>query len=135
MSVPSRFLIFVDGRPLPMPSPGSLEDGYRCIAEIEGGDPPAIFELRQEEYGPGQLVSGPFALGRHRVEDLSLRPKPIIWVKAEDIHSLQPLEVRDRGNGNEIIFQGRQGIILQEGKLFSPLLDDHPPAKVELRAA
>ncbi|KAF4993158.1 hypothetical protein FGRMN_6643 [Fusarium graminum] len=134
MSVPPRFHILVDGRPVPMPSPGSLEEGYRCIAEIEGDGPPAVFELRQE-YGPGQLVSGPFALGRHQVEDRSLMPKPVFWVKAEHVESLQPLEVKDRGNGNEILFQGGQGIILRDGKLFSPIMDDYPPARIELRAA
>ncbi|KAM0350570.1 hypothetical protein ACHAPU_003054 [Fusarium lateritium] len=136
MPVPPRFHIFVDGRPLPLPTPESVEDGYRCVAEMEGGRPPAVFEMNpSSDFGPSQLVSGPFALGRHQVEDRSLMPKPLVWVKREYIQSLQPLDIKDRGNGNEILFQGGQGIILQDGKLFSPMLPDFPPASVELRAA
>lgn len=107
MSLPNRFTIFVGGRPVVSPENQGDEDEY-FQAEAGGPHPgprPAVFEAQPSPDGL-QLISGEFALGRHRVEDLSLRPKRVGWCKRDHSHMLQPIEVRPGRDGPELRFSG-----------------------------
>lgn len=115
MSLPSRFSIYIDGRPVAIPQ--EPQENHHPIFDAQAGNPgagtpPAVFEV-QEGQGGIQLVSGSYALGRFQVEDMSLMPKRVGWCKRDEAQMLQPIHVRNEGNGPELSFSG----MLMSGQL------------------
>ncbi|KAG5660052.1 hypothetical protein KAF25_003574 [Fusarium avenaceum] len=133
MSLPNRFIIFIDGRPVVSPeNHGDREEYFQ--AEAGGphpGPPPAVFEVRPVPGGLN-LVSGEYALGRHQVEDRSLMPKRVGWCKRDHSQMLQPVQVRPGNDGLELSFSGAKLAVI-ENKLFTPLLDHEQSQRVEIR--
>jgi hypothetical protein len=107
MSLPGRFAIFVGGRPVVRPEgQGDEEEYFQARAGgPNSGPPPAVFEVQPFDEGL-QLVSGEYALGRYRIEDLSLMPKRVGWCKRNQAHMLQPVQIRQGGSGPELSFSG-----------------------------
>ncbi|KAF4345036.1 hypothetical protein FBEOM_910 [Fusarium beomiforme] len=131
MSLPGKFIIVVDGKPVANPQ----ENGEPFI-QAQSGDPPAIFELRG-----GRLISGDWALGRLHFEDRSLLPKRLLWRRKEEVEELQPVQVEEYGGPPELKFSGigyhpivsytmiltagnaGAGLAFIDDKLFAPLLE------------
>ncbi|KAM0231669.1 hypothetical protein ACHAP5_010985 [Fusarium lateritium] len=133
MSLPSRFTIFVDGRPVVSPESQASEEEY-FQAQAGGptsGPPPAVFQV-QPSYNGLQLVSGEYALGRYQVEDLSLMPKRVGWCKRHQAQMLQPIQVQDGNTGPELSFSGAKLAIIND-LLFTPLIDHEQSGRVEIR--
>ncbi|KAI1020980.1 hypothetical protein LB503_010206 [Fusarium chuoi] len=96
MSIPGRFMIIVDGKPV-----GNPQDNGEPMIQAQPGDPAAIFELRD-----GRLFSGEWALGRLNFEDRSMMPKRVLWRRREEVESLQPVQVQEYGGPPELKFSG-----------------------------
>ncbi|KAG5799716.1 hypothetical protein H9Q69_001227 [Fusarium xylarioides] len=111
MSIPGRFMIIVDGKPVANP-----QDNGEPMIQAQPGDPAAIFELRN-----GRLFSGEWALGRLNFEDRSLMPKRVLWRKREEAEELQPVQVQDFDGPPALNFSGA-GLAFIENKLFAPII-------------
>ncbi|KAF4962110.1 hypothetical protein FSARC_9795 [Fusarium sarcochroum] len=123
--IPGRFTIIVDGRPVANPHENG-ERVFQAQSGVENSDA-AVFELHD-----GHLVSGDWALGRYRIEDMSLQPKRILWCKREESNELQPVQVEHHGNGPELKFSGGSLVFL-DNRLFVPLIDEGLNQRVEIR--
>ncbi|KAF9775879.1 hypothetical protein IL306_005987 [Fusarium sp. DS 682] len=113
MSLPGRFMIIVDGKPVTNPQ----ENGEPMI-QAQSGDPAAIFELRD-----GRLLSGDWALGRLNFEDRSMMPKRVLWRRKEEAQELQPVQVEDFGGSPELKFAGA-GLAFIDNKLYAPIIEN-----------
>ncbi|KAM0192688.1 hypothetical protein ACHAPA_005789 [Fusarium lateritium] len=133
MSLPNRFTIFVDGRPVV--SPEGQGDGEEYFQAQAGGPnpgpPPAVFEV-QPGFNGLQLVSGEYALGRYQVEDRSLMPKRVGWCRREQAQMLQPVQVQDGNSGPELSFSGAKLAVINN-LLFTPLMEHEQSERVEIR--
>lgn len=96
MSIPGRFMIIVDGKPV-----GNPQDNGEPMIQAQPGDPAAIFEFRD-----GRLFSGEWVLGRLNYEDRSMMPKRVLWRRREEVESLQPVQVEEYGGPPELKFSG-----------------------------
>ncbi|KIL87445.1 hypothetical protein FAVG1_09151 [Fusarium avenaceum] len=133
-SLPSRFNIFIGGRPVVNPETEHDDEEYfQAQAGGPHSGPPAaaVFEVQPGPEGL-QLVSGEYVLGRHRIEDLSLGPKRVGWCKKPHSQMIQPVEVRPGNDGPELRFSGAKLAII-DNKLFTPLLDHEQGERVEIR--
>ncbi|GKU05499.1 hypothetical protein FLAG1_08615 [Fusarium langsethiae] len=129
MSFPRRFSITIDGKPVGMPrqNPAELTQAHAC----DMGDRPAVFEIEDEH-----LVSGPFVMGRHNMEDRSLMPKRVVWCTRNQMHQVQPVRIEDRGKGPELSLNGGRLAYINNGELVSPLIPDMmQDQRVEIRPA
>ncbi|KAL6916846.1 hypothetical protein ACHAPO_006805 [Fusarium lateritium] len=126
MSLPRRFSISIDGKPVGMPRENPEQMPLAKAADY--GDQPAVFEIRDDH-----LVSGPLAMGRRNMEDRSMRPKNVVWCTMDQMYELQPVHVEDRGNGPELSFSGCK-LALVEGQIVCPLFPGMTPdQRVEIR--
>ncbi|QPC71128.1 hypothetical protein HYE68_001880 [Fusarium pseudograminearum] len=124
MSLPRRFSISINGRPIGMPRSNPDEPTQAKACDM--GDEPAVFEIQDRH-----LVSGPFAMGRHCVEDLSLRPKRVLWCPREQMGMLRPVDVLDKGNGPELGLSGGK-LAYDNGQLVCPLIPGGEEQRVEI---
>lgn len=100
-NLPRRFSISIDGKPVAMPR-SNIEDWPQATPLENGGERPAIFEIKDDH-----LVSGDYVLGRSMIEPMIVAPKPVFWCHKQNIGQIQPVQVEDRGNGPEIRFRGK----------------------------
>ncbi|KAF5574206.1 hypothetical protein FPANT_11884 [Fusarium pseudoanthophilum] len=112
MSIPGRFMIIVDGKPV-----GNPRDNGEPMIQAQPGDPAAIFELRD-----GRLFSGEWALGRLNFEDRSMMPKRVLWRKRDEVEELQPVQVEEYGGPPELKFSGA-GLAFIQDKLYAPIIE------------
>ncbi|KAF4450441.1 hypothetical protein F53441_6440 [Fusarium austroafricanum] len=110
MSLPGRFQIIVNGKPIARPQ----ENGEPTFQAHSRG-PPAIFELHN-----GHLYCEDWAMGRVLAEDRSPLPKMVMWKKKFEAQDLQPVHVEEFGEKPELRFSGA-GLAFIEDKLYAPL--------------
>ncbi|KAG8672438.1 hypothetical protein FPOAC2_05826 [Fusarium poae] len=126
MSLPRRFSISIDGKPVVMPREDPEQMPQAKTSDY--GDQPAVFEILG-----GHLISGPFAMGRRNMEDRSLHPKSVVWCTMEHMNELQPVQVEMREDGPELSFNGCR-LALIEGQVVCPLIPEMAPSqRVEIR--
>ncbi|KAH8635091.1 hypothetical protein IG631_10492 [Alternaria alternata] len=88
-------------------------DGQSCKL-VEGGSEPAVFELRES-----RLMSEGHVLSRHFVEDLSLRPKRVLWFKPENRYNEHRVVAEKNGDDYSLTISGcplmvRDGIVVAD---------------------
>jgi hypothetical protein len=72
------------------------------LTQAKTGDDAAVFTLKNS-----RLQSGAWILGRYLVEDRSLLPKKLLWVKAEsDGYQLHPVTAEKSGEAYKLSFNG-----------------------------
>jgi hypothetical protein len=99
MSLPRRFSISIDGKPVAMPKGDPME---RPQAQaVNRGEEPAVFQIENDH-----LVSGPFVMGRQYMEDRSLMPKRVVWCFKDQMNSMQPVQVEQHGDSPHISLNG-----------------------------
>jgi hypothetical protein len=101
-SLPSTFFIEIDGRPISKFN-GTVDDwsGELCKL-VEGGSEPAVFELRG-----GRLMSDGHILTRHHIEDLSLMPKRVLWIRPDDRANQHKVVAEKNGDDYSLTISGR----------------------------
>lgn len=92
----TSFTIKVNGNPIT--NPGEIDDRLQA----QTGSDAAVFTLKHD-----RLTSGGNFLGRHLVEDRSLLPKKVYWVKAEDEDRIQHVQVSQHDNVYHLNFGGK----------------------------
>ena len=101
-SLPSTLIIEIDGRPISkVNGPMDEWDGQSCKL-VEGGSESAVFELRGS-----RLMSEGHILSRHFVEDLSLRPKRVLWFKPENRYNEHRVVAEKDGDDYSLTISGR----------------------------
>jgi len=101
-SLPSTFIIEVDGRPISKFN-GFVDDwGLQVCKLVEGGSEPAVFELRGR-----RLMSDGYVLNRYAIEDMSLMPKRVIWIKLGDPGDIPNVVAKKNGDDYSLAISGR----------------------------
>lgn len=101
-SLPSTFIIEIDGRSISkFNGPVDERNGQLCKL-VEGGSEPAVFELRE-----GRLMSDGHLLTRYYIEDLSLMPKRVLWLKPDDRHNQPDVVAQKNGDDYSLTISGR----------------------------
>jgi hypothetical protein len=79
-----------------------ISDNDEELTQAATGDDAAVFTLKNS-----RLQSGDWILGRYFVEDRSLLPKKLLWVKAEsDGYRLHPVTAEKDGEIYKLSFNG-----------------------------
>ncbi|RYN99354.1 hypothetical protein AA0120_g1610 [Alternaria tenuissima] len=119
-SLPSTFIIEIDGRPISkVNGPMDEWDGQLCKL-VEDGSEPAVFELRES-----RLMSNGHILTRHFVEDLSLMPKRVLWFKPDNRYNEHRVVAEKNGDDYSLTISGGT-LMVRDGIVVADILRQEP---------